>query len=1280
MTGESIPRGTKLAVEDIESIRMGTTVATNALLERRGTPTVLIVTKGFRDMLRIGAQSRPHIFDLSGEKLTQLYEEVIEVDERVTIATSTEDPDSKSISEKEALANGYIEGSTHEWIRVVKRPDLQVVKTQLEALYAKGYRSAAVALAHSFTFGTHEDQVAEAAEAVGFRVSASRKILPMINYVARASSAVVDAYLSPSVDSYIKHFGAQFQGGLSALGSRLLFMQSDGGLCRWDRFSGGKAILSGPAGGVVGYSKTCFPAQDEQSKSETPAILALDMGGTSTDVSRFDGRLEHVFGSSISQIKVQLPMLNIATVAAGGGSILSFRNGLFCVGPQSAGSDPGPACYGKGGPLSITDANLVLGRLSPAFPAVFGPNEDQPLDDKASRRAFADLCDQINTQRRDMNTDAGAPFRALTLEEVAAGFVKVADECMSRPMRTICQGKGLDTADHSLVCFGGAGGQHMCGIASTLSISQIVVPRFSSILSAYGLALADLVAELQEPCAAILSSAHGGQTSEGSATFERLDLLKRQALDKLEAENPGTLASSTVSVESYLNCRYRGTSNAIMIITPESNTTFASAFVAAHQARYGFVLDSRDILIDDIRVRVVASSKALKPPRSHNDDLISCQPFEVDLSHSKDLISGTKSIYSSRLAQFQQSLLVPLKGLPSGATVKGPAMLYDDTQTLFVEDGCTATCLPEHVVVDLPESEVAPVDNTDDSTLDQPDPVALSVFGHRFMSLAEQMGTALRQTAVSTNVKERLDFSCALFSSTGDLVANAPHIPVHLGAMSRAVKAQIELRGAQIGPGDVVVSNHPSQGGTHLPDITVMTPAFHQGSLVFWTASRAHHADIGGTNAGSMPPSSKEIWQEGAQIESFLLVKGGHFDEEGITDLLLHKPASYPGCSGTRTLADNLSDLRAQISANRKGIELVERLIADQGGMERVDFYMHHIQLAAETAVRTLLKDVAKKRGGKVLKAKQPLDDGSQLQVSISIDESTGSATFDFTGTSAQVYGNLNAPQAIVRSAIIYVLRSLIDSDVPLNQGCLTPCTVIVPEGSLLAPTVDAAVVAGNVETSQKIADMLLYALEASANSQGTCNNLSFGFGGKDPVTGKVTEGFGYYETLAGGSGAGPTWHGQSGIHVHMSNTEIGDAENMERKYPLILRRWQIRDGSGGRGKFRGGEGCVREIEFTRELSVAILSESRTNAPRGLHGGHPGKAGVNLWVRTQPRSDTNGSGTAPVRVLSLGGRADCSMRAGDRIVVMTPGGGGYGDDGSKEDSEEGAGYGYVYEP
>lgn len=1247
---EKIPRDKKLPVEDIESIRMGTTIATNALLERRGHPTVLVVTKGFRDLLRIGTQARPNIFDLSATKLSQLYEQVIEVDERVTMATSAEDPDFKTISDKDAKKEGLVQGLTGEWIRVLTKPDLKQIEKDLKKVWDKGYRSLAISFAHSFTFTDHEDAVAELAEGMGFDVSASRKILPMINYVSRANGAVVDAYLTKNVRNYIGDFGEHFEGGLEALGGKLLFMQSDGGLCRWDLFSGARAILSGPAAGVVGFSKTCYsdesgPSGKKQKSSAPRPLLALDMGGTSTDVSRYDGKFDHVFESTISQTKLSIPMLQISTVAAGGGSRLAYRNNMFVVGPESAGSDPGPTCYGKKGPLSITDANLVLGRLSPAFPQVFGPTEDQPLDEKASRAAFDKLAPEVNQDQAQAAKKAGksAPSK-LSVEEIAVGFVDVANECMARPIRALCQSKGVDAPGHDLVSFGGAGGQHMCGIAHSLGIKRIVVPRFSSLLSAYGLALADLVTEIQEPYADTLAS-----SKSTSKIMSRLDELKDKAIEKLKADNGTSLPQdAAVETETFVNCRYQGTSNAIMI-SPTDKKSLDKEFIDTHRQRYGFSLQKRDIIVDDLRVRVRAGS-IIKDPNNYRKDMADIPSKNVTDSAAKN----KRDIFFASTG-WSKSLLLPLEELEPGTRCPGPALLFDDTQTLLVEPGWTAICLPEHVVVEVDQQDGKNQD--DDEEMEDidpdatPDPVKLAVFGHRFMSLAEEMGTTLRQTAVSVNVKERLDFSCALFGSNGDLVSNAPHLPVHLGAMSRAVKAQIEVWKDKIGEGDVIVSNTPTYGGTHLPDITVMSPHWHNGKIIFWTASRAHHADIGGILPGSMPPHSKELWQEGAQIDSFRLVNNGNFDEEGITDLLLNKPAQYPGCSGTRTLADNLSDLRAQVSANQRGIDLVESLIKDQGGLAKVSFYMNHIQKAAEQAVRNVLKELAQRLGKTKLSAEQLMDDGSLLTVVIDIEPKDGSATFDFTGTSPQTYANHNAPDAIVRSVVIYVLRSLVKEDIPLNQGCLNPVKIIVPPKTLISPSKDAAVVAGNVETSQQLTDLVLFAFEACAGSQGTCNNFSFGIGGKDPKTGEVKAGYGFYETMAGGAGAGPGWHGQSGIHVHMSNTAITDVEQIERRYPVVVRQWSIRDGSGGSGKYRGGDGCIREIEFTRKIGAAILSESRSRPARGLCGGRDGLPGVNQWIR--------GKGEER-RVLNLGGKAECSLEAGERILVMTPGGGGYG--------------------
>ncbi|KAK0432871.1 Hydantoinase B/oxoprolinase-domain-containing protein [Armillaria borealis] len=1176
-SGHSIPKSAKLKLDQVESIRMGTTVATNALLERKGARCALITTEGYRDVLRIGQQARPNIFDLSIQKLSSLYEKVVEVGERVTIATSTEDPES-SVSDFEGTFDASIvRGLTGDFIRVLKKPDPQTVRAQLQSLYDdEGFRSIAIAFVHSYTYPAHESMVADIAREFGFSVSVSSELQPMIKIVSRANSATADAYLSPVTRAYIETFARGFDGGLDALGNKLLFMQSDG-------------VLSGPAGGVIGYSKTCYDANDA-----TP-LVSVDMGGTSTDVSRYSGHLEHH------------PNSDINTVAAGGGSRLFWENGMFVVGPESAGAHPGPACYRKGGPLAVTDANLLLALT------VFGPNEDEPLDMNATRNLFEELTETIS-----MNS-----------EEVASGFLRVANEAMSRPIRTLTEARGYESANHNLVIFGGASRQHGTAIATLLGISRILVARFSSILSAYGMALADVVVEEQEPSSSILDSRHGANNTVAYASLHtRAEALVQRARDSLASQG---FSQSQVTTELSYNCRFQGTSTALMVREPEDGD-FIGNFVKQHDQLFGFTLQDRVIFVDDVR--------------SPYEELESCTLKEATgvLGNCK-----RKKVYFDGLG-WTDTAVVPLEDLSPGDQIPAPAIIFDNTQTILIEPGYIATATSKHIIIDRTGPSLAK------PALDynHVDPIQLSVFGHRFMGIAEQMGTILRQTSISTNIKERLDYSCALFSPEGLLVANAPHIPCHLGAMSSAVRFQAELHKGQLQEGDVLVSNHPDAGGSHLPDITVITPVFHNGNVVFWTASRAHHADIGGIRAGSMPPFSKTIEQEGAQILSFKLVKQGRFDEEGVVDLMYNQPSKYPGCSGTRTLSDSISDLKAQVSANYRGATLIRTLI-EEFSLEVVQFYMTAIQNTAEAAVRELLRFVDKKFGGKPLEAIDYMDDGEELRLKISIDPKRGEAVFDFTGTSPQSYSNLNAPTAIGYSAIIYVLRSLIPTAIPLNHGCLAPIKVIIPPRTILSPGPGAATVAGNVETSQRITDVVLKAFEACGASQGTCNNLTFGYGGNSGSS--VTKGFGYYETIAGGSGGGSNWDGQSGLLqvliAFVADTCIGNAEQIERKYPVIVREFSIRTGSGGAGRHPG------EIEFTRDLDVAILSERRAIPPYGMRGGSPGERGRNFWLR----KEADGS----VTKIALGGKNECPMKAGDRTRIETPGGGGYGAPGSAEE-------------
>ncbi|KAM6511956.1 hypothetical protein FALCPG4_016943 [Fusarium falciforme] len=953
-TGASLPRGQPLRLDNIECLRMGTTVATNALLERKGMKSALLTTRGFKDLLRIGNQARPDIFDLSARRPDVLFETVVEVDERII--------PSHPRSSREALSTlREIDGITGEKYHVAQELDTESLMANLQVLKDQGYGSIAVALINSFACPDHELKVGEIASKMGFSVALSSQLQPMIKVVPRGMSATADAYLTPVIKSYIDSISANFEGGLAGShGCRVEFMQSDGGLVDFRKFSGLKAILSGPAAGVVGYASTSW---DEEARVP---IIGFDMGGTSTDVSRFDGHLDHTFSSSISGVSIQAPQLDINTVAAGGGSILSWRNGLFMVGPESASAHPGPACYRKGGPLTVTDANLFLGRLLPEyFPKIFGPNEDQPLDRDITKKLFQEMTDKINTEHGQAH---------LTPEQVALGFLKVADESMTRPIRNLTEARGFETSSHHLACFGGAGGQHACNVAASLGISRIIIHKYSSILSAYGLALAEIVQEAQEPMAA--------QYIDSEETID----LKLQGLMDRSTEQLGMqgFTKGQLRHEIFLNMRYEGSDTSLMILKPDDGD-FASAFVERHRREFNFTFE-RPILVDDVRVRTIASANKASeksPLKQLKEATIKEAPAPSQFT----------DVYFDSESGFIKTPVHQLRELGSNVKLHGPAIIIDETQTIVVSPNAVVHVLDTCVLIDL---ESAPREATYSS---QVDPVRLSIFGHRFMSVAEQMGRTLQKTAVSTNIKERLDFSCALFSPDGGLVANAPHVPVHLGSMQFAVRYQHKRWLGKLKDGDVLVSNHPVSGGTHLPDVTVVTPVFKQGTdeIIFYVASRGHHADIGGILPGSMPPNSTELWQEGAAIESEKVVSDGVFNEARMRELFLDIPSQYEGCSGSRNISDNISDLKAQIAANARGIALIQNLI-DEYGLETVQMYMFEIQRTAELAVRNLLKDMYHRYGGKPLEALDFMDDGTPIKLKITIDEE-GSAVFDFAGT-----------------------------------------------------------------------------------------------------------------------------------------------------------------------------------------------------------------------------------------------------------------------------------------
>lgn len=1232
VTGKSLPREDKLNISDFAefNVRMGTTVATNALLERKGERIALLITKGFKDALVIGDQSRPKLFALNIERPGVLFEDVVEVEERVT----NEDYKQNPYPEPEKLAAALqsdpdlVEGVSGDVMRILTKLDEDKTRKDLQQLYDNGYRSIAVVLAHSYTFQAHELAIERIAKEIGFtQISLSSQLLPMIKLTSRGASATVDAYLTPVIKKYVEGFREGFKDRLTSDDSRCEFMQSDGGLVNFEKFSGLRAILSGPAGGVVGFARTSY---DEQKK--TP-VIGFDMGGTSTDVSRYDGTFQHTFENTTAGITVMAPQLDINTVAAGGGSILFWRHGLFVVGPDSAGAHPGPACYRKGGPLTVTDANLFLGRLLPEyFPKIFGPSENEPLDVEITRQKFHGLTEQINRETGQSKTP----------EEVALGFLEVANESMAKPIRQITQARGFETSAHNLACFGGAGGQHACAIASSLYIQNVIIHRYSSILSAYGMALADVVHEAQEPASAVLDD------ESMPALQSRTDSLKEKVRKELVEDG---IPEDSINYEVYLNLRYNGTDNYLMIQEPKDGD-FKAAFIEDHQREFTFTFANKRILVEDIRVRGVGKSLSL-PPETPYDALNSLSFFPVESDQQND----STSIHFDSTGRVTAPVYF-LKKLQPGSTIKGPSVLLDNTQTIVVEPGSTAKILPRHVVLDVPVTK--PVTS---SSTDVVDPIRLSIFGHRFMSVAEQMGRMFQKTSVSTNIKERLDFSCALFSPDGRLVANAPHVPVHLGSMEYAVRYQHERWAGDIKPGDHILTNHPLAGGTHLPDITIITPVWDEAGtqIIFYVASRGHHAEIGGTRPGSMPSDSKMLYEEGAMTMGFKIVSQGHFNEEVVRKFLCDEPASYPACSATRTYADNVSDLKAAIAANQKGAQLIKTLI-DEYTLPVVHFYMAAIKSNAEVSVRDFLKKTAAATEGHPLKFSDFMDDGTEIRLEIRIDGATGNAEFDFTGTGRETFNCLNAPKAIAHSAIIYCLRALINVDIPLNQGCLEPINVIIPEGTLLNPSGHAAVCAGNPTTSQRITDTILGAFGACAASQGDCNIISFGMGGKD-AQGNDVKGFGVGETICGGSGAGPYWNGTSGTHVHMTNTRITDVEVYEIRYPIILRQFSIRKGSGGTGKFHGGNGVTREIEFRIPLSASMLSERRVYRPYGMQGGEPGHAGLNLYIKKE-RDGTE-------RTINIGGKMELATQPGERLIINTPGGGGWGEASGEADQSVG---------
>ncbi len=1145
--------------ESIEAVKMGTTVATNALLERKGERTLLVITRGFRDALRIAYQNRPKIFARHIELPELLYERVVEIDERIS-------------ADGEELVPLDVAGA----------------RDALQAAYDDGIRSAAVVFMHSYRYPDHEQRVAALAREIGFtQVSASHEVSPLMKLVGRGDTTVVDAYLSPILRRYIDHVSAELGD------TRLLFMQSNGGLVDSHFFQGKNSILSGPAAGVVGAVRTSDAAGFGK-------IIGFDMGGTSTDVSHYDGEYERTFESEVAGVRMRAPMMFIHTVAAGGGSILKFDGSRYRVGPQSAGANPGPACYRRGGPLTVTDCNVMVGKIVPEhFPRVFGPDANLPLDAQRVRQKFTELAKEISRATGDTRTS----------QQVAHGFLQIAVDNMAHAIRKISVQRGYDVTEYTLACFGGAGPQHACLVADALGISRVLIHPYAGVLSAYGMGLADQRLMREQAVEARL----------GDALVPELDeLLTRMERDgREEMCNQGVSAERISSIRK-VHVRYDGTDTALFTDygTPAA---IAKNFALEHRRRFGFVQPDRALVVEAASVEIIGAGDV-------SDDLTATLG-ENGAGHERagEPVAEVEMYTSNAAHNGEQAFRTPVlyrSQLTAASPIAGPAIIIEPNSTIVVEPGWQAELTSRnHLIL---QRSVLLARRAAVGT--EVDPVRLEIFNNLFMSVAEQMGTTLQKTSHSVNMKERLDFSCALFDAEGKLVANAPHIPVHLGSMGESVQTIIRQRGKTMKPGDVYVLNAPYNGGTHLPDVTVVTPVFDQRSKqpLLYVGSRGHHADIGGITPGSMPPDSVTIDQEGILIDNFTLVDGGRFCEAEVRKLLTFGP--HP----VRNLEQNIADLKAQIAANETGVQSVHKMIA-HFGLATVQAFMKHVQDNAEESVRRVL-DVL--HDGNFSYA---LDNGGVVQVSITIDKVGRRARIDFGGTSAQQQSNFNAPAAVCRAAVLYVFRTLVDDDIPLNDGCLKPIEIVIPCGSLLNPNPPAAVVAGNVETSQVIVDTLYGALGAMAASQGTMNNFTFG-----------NERWQYYETICGGAGAGPDFDGTDAVHTHMTNSRITDPEVLEWRFPVLLESFLIRAGSGGAGARRGGNGVMRRIRFLAPMTAAILSNHRRVAPFGLNGGKPGAIGVNRVERQD--------GT----VLQLSGADQTQMRVGDVFVIDTPGGGGYG--------------------
>ncbi len=1155
--------GAPVTPERVECVKMGTTVATNALLERKGEPTLLVTTTGFADALRIAYQNRPRLFDRHIVLPELLYQAVVQAHERMG-------------------AHG----------EVVQALDEVHLRAQLQTQFDAGLRSVAIVFMHGYRFAAHEQAAARLAAAVGFtQISTSHATSPMMKFVSRGDTTVVDAYLSPILQRYVDRVASEMPG------VRLMFMQSSGGLTDAQAFAGKDAILSGPAGGIVGMARTAKQAGHDK-------VIGFDMGGTSTDVSHYAGVFEREFETQVAGVRMRAPMMSIHTVAAGGGSLLQFDGARLRVGPQSAGAHPGPASYRRGGPLAVTDANVMVGKVQPAFfPKVFGPQANEALDAQAVQQQFDALSQRL--QR--------------CAEEVADGFIRIAVQQMANAIKKISVARGYDVTRYTLQCFGGAGGQHACLVADALGMTQVFVHPLAGVLSAYGMGLADqsLIREqaVEErltpqalPCMAAL--------------IESLSAAATQALTTQGTGLQAGAGAQRMQTYSRVHVRYEGSDSAL-IVPWGSLADISAAFEAAYRQRFAFLMQGKALVVEAVSVEAVIAGDAPQ------------EPTHVLHAAREVPVRAQVRMYTAGLdgvSRWHAATLVAREDLRPGDRMDGPAVIAEQNATTVIEPGWQAqvTAL-DHLL--LARVHARQVRHAVGTTVD---PVLLEVFNNLFMNIAEQMGLQLQNTAYSVNIKERLDFSCALFNAQGHLIANAPHMPVHLGSMGESIQTVIRDNAAQMQAGDVFALNDPYHGGTHLPDVTVITPVFLPGHEVpvFYVGSRGHHADIGGTTPGSMPPFSTRIEEEGVQIQNFRLVAQGVLREAEILALL--QSGEYP----SRNPQQNLADLRAQIAANEKGVQELHKMVAEFG-LDVVQAYMGHVQDNAEESVRRVITRL--KDGQFTL----PLDNGAQIQVAVRVNAAQRSAVIDFTGTSAQQTNNFNAPKAVCMAAVLYVFRALVDDDIPLNAGCLKPLQVIIPEGCMLNPRSPASVVAGNVETSTCITNALLGALGVMAGSQPTMNNFTFG-----------NTQYQYYETISGGSGAGMTWDasgeptggfaGTSVVQTHMTNSRLTDPEVLEFRFPVRLESYEIRRGSGGQGRWPGGDGGVRRVRFLQPMTASMLSNGRIFPAFGMAGGQPGAVGINRVVRLDGRVET------------LGHISQVEMGVGDVMEIHTPGGGGWG--------------------